>query len=62
MEIYPEKKFHSVFFPSQDKYFSSKNNVKNESGRLVPDLFLFLKEALYEVKASDAQFSFSIFR
>ena len=28
-----------------------KNHAKNEAGRLVPDLFLFIKKALYEVKA-----------
>ena len=29
-----------------------KNHVENETERIVPDLFLFLKKALYEVKAS----------
>ena len=29
-----------------------KTYVKNEARRLVPDLFLFLKNASYEVKAS----------
>ena len=32
--------------------FSFKNHVKNQSGRLVPYLFLFFKKALNEVKAS----------
>ena len=33
-----------------------------EAGRLVPDQFLFFKKALYEVKTSDLQLSFNIFR
>ena len=37
-----------------------KNHAKNEAGRLVPDLFLFLKKALYEVNASVPQLSFNI--
>ena len=32
--------------------FFFKNLVENETGRLAPDLFLFFKKALYEVKAS----------
>ena len=39
-----------------------KNHAKNEAGRLVPDLFLFFKKTLYEVKASDLELSFNIFR
>ena len=39
-----------------------KNPVENEAGRLVPDLFLFFKKALYEVKASARQLSFKIHR
>ena len=35
-----------------EKYFSSKNHVENETRKLVPDLFLFFKKALYNVKAS----------
>ena len=38
-----------------------QKSCKNEAGRLVPDLFLFLKKALYEVKTSGLQFSFNIF-
>ena len=41
--------------------FFFKNNAKNEGGTLVPDLFLFLEKALYEVKASGLQPSFNIF-
>ena len=29
-----------------------QNHAENETGRLVPDLYLFFKKALYEVKAS----------
>ena len=39
-----------------------ENHTEKEAGRLVPDFFLFLKKALYEVKASDLQLSFNIFR
>ena len=35
---------------------------RNEAGRLVPDLFLFFKNALYEVKANGLQLNFSIFQ
>ena len=41
---------------------SFKNHTKNEARRLVPDLFLFFKKGLYEVKSSGLQFSFNIFR
>ena len=44
------------------RYFFFKNHAENEAGRLVPDLFLFLKKPLYEVKASGMQLSFNIFR
>ena len=36
-----------------------KNHAENEAGRLVPDLFLFFKIALYEIKASSLQLSYS---
>ena len=39
-----------------------KTHAENEAGRLVPDLFLFFKKALFEVKASVLQLSFNIFR
>ena len=38
-----------------------KNHAENESGSLVPDLFIFQK-TLYEVKASGLQLSFNILR
>ena len=41
---------------------SLKNHVKNEVGRLVPDLFFLFQKALYEVTASGLQLSFNIFR
>ena len=37
-----------------------KNNADNQLGRLVPDLFLFIKIALYKVKTSDQHVSFNI--
>ena len=45
----------------QREKFSSKNHTENEAGRLVPDLFLLFKKALYEVKASSQHPSFNIF-
>ena len=42
--------------------FFFKNHAENEAGRLVPDLFLFFKKALYEVKANDLQLSSNHFR
>ena len=38
-----------------------KNHAKNETGRLISDLFFFFQKALYEVKASGRYFSFSTF-
>ena len=39
-----------------------KNRAENEERRLVPGLFLFFKKALYELKASGLQLSYSVFR
>ena len=36
-----------------------KNHIENEAGRLVPDLFLILKKASYEVTVSGLQLSFN---
>ena len=41
--------------------FYFKNHAENEAGRLVPDLFLFFKKALYKVEASSLQLGFTIF-
>ena len=38
--------------------FFFKNHAENEAVRLVPDLFLFFKKALFEVNASALQLSF----
>ena len=38
-----------------------KNHAEKEAGRLVPNLFLFFKKALYEEKRSGLQFSVNIF-
>ena len=43
------------------KNFFFKNHTENEVERLVPDLFLFFKQALFEVKASGRYLSFNIF-
>ena len=37
------------------------NHAENEAGRLVPDLFLFLKKALCKVKTSGLLLVFTIF-
>ena len=42
--------------------FPFKNHAENEAGRLVPDIFLFFKKALYKVKASGPQLGFTLFR
>ena len=42
--------------------FLFKNHAQNEAVRLVPDLFLFFKKALYQVKASRLQLGSNIFR
>ena len=42
--------------------FFFKNHAKNESRRLIPYLFLFLKKALNEVNASRQQLRFNILR
>ena len=41
--------------------FYFKNHAENEAGRLVPDLFLFSKKALFEVNASNMQLIFNHF-
>ena len=38
-----------------------KNHAENEVGRLVPDLFLFIKKSLILVKASCLQLTFNLF-
>ena len=38
-----------------------QKSCRNETGRLVTDLFLFFKKALCKVKASGQQLSFNIF-
>ena len=42
--------------------FFFKNHAENVPGKLVPDLFLFLKEALNDVKASGRLLSFYLLR
>ena len=45
-----------------NKHLQYKNHAENEAGWLVPDLFLCLRKALYEVKAHSFSLSFNIFR
>ena len=42
--------------------FFFKNYVENEAGGLVPDLLLFFRKALFEIKASGLELSFKICR
>ena len=42
--------------------FLFKIHAENAVGRLVPDVLLFCRKALYEVKANGLQLSFNIFR
>ena len=42
--------------------FFFKNHAENEAGGLIPDLFVFLKKVLCEVKASGLQLDFIRFR
>ena len=42
--------------------FLYKNHAQNDAVTLVPDLFLFFKKALYQVKASRLQLGSNIFR
>ena len=42
--------------------FFFKNYAENETKRLIPDLFLFFKKPLYEVKGNGMQLSFNHFR
>ena len=42
--------------------FFFKNYAENKAGRLVADIFLFLKNSQYQVKTSDLQLSFNIFK
>ena len=42
--------------------FFFKNLAENEAWRVVPDLFLFFRKALFKLKAIGMQLSFNIFR
>ena len=54
-------KFSQLIEYNRRNIFIQKH-AQNEAVRLVPDLFLFSRKALYQVKASDLQLSFNIFR
>ena len=41
--------------------FLFKNHAEKEAGRLIPDLFLFFKKALYETKTKRLKLSVNIF-
>ena len=50
------------FMKYKVRNFFFKKHGENEVGRLVPDLFLFLKKALYVVKSSGKHLSLTISR
>ena len=54
--------FSQLIEYNNKRNISFKNHAENETGRLVPDSFLFSKKALYEVKASGLQLGFNTFR
>ena len=54
-------KFDQVIEYDRER-FSFKNHSENKAGRLVPDLCLFFKIALFEVKPSSLQLRLSIFQ
>ena len=55
------KDYQTMRFGQLIEYSASfKNHAENEATRLVPDLFLFFRKALYELKASALQLSFNI--
>ena len=55
-------KFGQLIECNKRNIFFFKNHKECEAEKLVPDLFLFFKKALHEVKASGLQLSFNIFR
>ena len=55
-------KFGQLIEYNKRNIFFFKNHAENEVERLVRNIFLFFKEALYEVKASGLELSFDISR
>ena len=53
-------KFGQLIEYNHRNIFIQKSCTK--AGRLVPGLFLFFEKALYQLKASDLELSFNIFR
>ena len=45
-------KFGHVIEHNQGNFFFFKNYAENEAGGQVPDVFLFFRKALYEIKSS----------
>ena len=54
-------KFGQLIDYKKKKYFFFKNHAENELWRLAPDVFLFFKQALYELKVRGLQLSFNIY-
>ena len=55
-------KFGQIVEHHKRIFFLKKNLSEYGAGRLVRDLFLFFKKALYEANASGLQLSFNILR
>ena len=49
-------KFGQLIYNITREIFSSKNHAENEAGELIPDLVLFFKKALREIKGNGQQF------
>ena len=45
----------------RSKVFFKNNYAENVTGKIAPDLFLFFKKALFEVKASGQDLSCNVF-
>ena len=61
MKINPTMKFGQLIEYNKRNIFL-KNHVEIEAGRLVPNLSLFFKMALYKAKANGLQLGFTMFR
>ena len=53
-------KFNKIWNMTSERSFF-QNHAENETGRLVRDLFLLFKKALYKVKASGHHLNFNRF-
>ena len=54
-------KFAQLIEYNKGNILKKKRHAENEAERLVPDLILFFKKALYKAKTSGLQLGFTIF-